>query len=385
MVHPQTICFVITKGNWGGAQRYVYDLATNLPPTDFTPMVIMGQEGEALAQKLSQAQIPSQKLSQLGRDINPVADIKTWWQLYRFFRRTQPDIVHLNSSKIGLLGALAGRLAGTKKIIFTVHGWAFNEFRPRHHQAIFKVIYWLTILLADKTIAVSEELKTEVAHWPWIKKKITVIHNGCAPLQFLERSPARAALGHLAWGKQIDLASLNQATVIGTIAELHHNKGLDYLLAAIDELKDKLGETLVWIIGQGEQAEKLKQLTKDYGLTDRVVFFGHLDNAAQYLRAFDIFVLPSRTEALGYSLLEAGQAGLPVIASAVGGIPEIISDFKLGILVRPGNIKELKLALGRLLDHPEERAKFGERLAKKVNKDFGLNKMVFLTEKIYLS
>jgi glycosyltransferase involved in cell wall biosynthesis len=110
---------------------------------------------------------------------------------------------------------------------------------------------------------------------------------------------------------------------------------------------------------------------------------GKIDGASQYLKAFDIFMLPSRTEAFPYAILEAGEAGLPIIASAVGGIPELISDFDLGLLVRPGNIREIKLALTRLLDNPAERASLGKNIHKKVTKDFTVKKMVEGTMGVY--
>jgi len=123
------IFYLITKGNFGGAQRYVYELASSLPTSDYEVSVILG-EGETLAKKLAEKNIRTIRLPELGRDINLGGDWSVFWSLYRIFRRERPDIIHLNSSKIGGLGSLAGRLAGVKKIIFTGHGWPFNEKRP---------------------------------------------------------------------------------------------------------------------------------------------------------------------------------------------------------------------------------------------------------------
>jgi len=185
------------------------------------------------------------------------------------------------------------------------------------------------------------------------------------------------------WKKGFDLESLNNVLIIGTIAELHKNKGVDFLIQGINQIKDKLPNTLVWIIGDGEEKNNLRELIKKHNLKDHVFLLGKIDDAKKYLKAFDIFTLTSRTEAFPYVILEAGQASLPVIASTVGGIPEVISDFNLGMLVRPGNLKEIKLALTRLIDNPVERATFGKNLAKKVGKDFTIIKMISNTIKIY--
>ncbi|MEK7585082.1 MAG: glycosyltransferase, partial [Patescibacteria group bacterium] len=122
------IIFVVTKGNWGGVQRYVYDLATSLPKRQFEPLVVVGQ-GEILKSKLAAAGVECQSLARLGRDVRLTDDFHSFWALFKLFRREQPSIVHLNSSKVGVIGALAGRLARVPRIIFTAHGWASNEDR----------------------------------------------------------------------------------------------------------------------------------------------------------------------------------------------------------------------------------------------------------------
>lgn len=382
MAKKQKIFYLITKGGSGGAQRYIYDLATNLPPENFEISVIMGEGGD-LERHLKDSKIRTHKIEGLARDISFINEWKVFWELIKIFKREQPDIIHLNSSKIGALGALAGRLTGIKKIIFTGHGWAFNEKRPWWQKIIIYKLHWLTVFLSHKTIAVSEKTKEQLTHLPFIKNKFVVIHNGLSSVNYLSKEQARAELAQKIWKKGFDLESLNSVLIIGTIAELHKNKGVDFLIKTISELHEKLPNTLVWIIGDGEEKDNLRELIKNKKLKDRVFLLGKIDEAKKYLKAFDIFTLTSRTEAFPYALLEAGQAGLPVIASTVGGIPEVISDFNLGLLVRPGNIKEIKLAFTRLIDNPTERHLFGKNLAKKVNKEFTMAKMVRETISIY--
>ena len=118
------ICFGITKGGWGGAQRYVYDIATNLPRDIYDISAISGAPG-LLCEKLKAQNIPVFILDKLNRDISPLRDLSAFFSLIRLLQKNKPGILHLNSPKMGLLGAVAGRLAGVKKIIYTSHGWPF--------------------------------------------------------------------------------------------------------------------------------------------------------------------------------------------------------------------------------------------------------------------
>ncbi|MCX6712630.1 MAG: glycosyltransferase, partial [Candidatus Vogelbacteria bacterium] len=196
--------YLITKGSpFGGAQSYVLDLASSLPKDRFEPAVIMGEGGE-LEKKLRAENIVSYQLPSLGRDIGWQSDWKAFWALVKFLKKERPDIIHLNSSKAGFLGALAARLAHVPKIIFTAHNWAFNENRPWWQKASFRFAHWLTIILCHEVITVSEKTGSQVANWPGIKGKIHLIHNGLRPIDFLSRSEARAELAKKIWKKGFD-------------------------------------------------------------------------------------------------------------------------------------------------------------------------------------
>jgi Glycosyltransferase Family 4 len=123
------VLFLITKSNWGGAQRYVYDLATNLDLTKFMPVVALGGDGP-LSQMLQNAQIPVVGLTQMRNSTSLKQAWSSYWELVRVIKSEKPDVLHLNSSVAGLVGAIAGRFARVPHIIFTAHGWAFNEDRP---------------------------------------------------------------------------------------------------------------------------------------------------------------------------------------------------------------------------------------------------------------
>lgn len=389
------IFYLITKGNFGGAQRYVFELAQSLPKNIFEVTVVMG-EGRELREKLNRLGIRTIQLESLGRDIKIGADWKTFRLLLRIIGQEKPDIIHLNSSKIGGLGALAGRLTGVSKIIFTIHGLAFNEDRPSWQKWLIKLSHWLSILLCHQIIVVAKSLKKQIASWPGVKNKITIIPNGLENTRFFNRFVARNELlnyfpPEIRQSKNKNAASQNmQARFwIGTISELHKNKGLDILIEAFaGVVKSMLGNSLGWslvlaIIGDGDEKASLQKLIHDKRLEDRIFLLGRIPDARNYLNALDIFTLTSRTEALPYTILEAGAAGLPVIASDVGGISEIIPEPEYGILVPPGNVKEVEKSLLYLIKKPEYRKLAGTNLKKRISENFSIKKMVEETVGLY--
>lgn len=318
-MHKKKVLFVITKGGWGGAQRYVFDLATSLPKDTFETAVAFGQRGR-LADELHSADIQTHEIKSLQRDVSAFADVKSFFELLKLFKTLQPDIVHLNSSKAGGVGALAARIAGVPKIIFTAHGWPFWENRNPLAKALIWMLSWLTTLLSHKVIVVSEYDLRTARKMPFVGRKATRIYNGIQPLQFES-------------GEKIRATFPSGATITGTIGELTANKNQ---LALIERARNN-PDLHVAIVGEGELRHRLETKIKEYALESRVKLFGFMP-AHEALRGFDVFALPSLKEGLPYVLLEAKQAGIPIEANRVGGVGEILdakdmSEFTLERMV----------------------------------------------------
>lgn len=382
------VLHIITKSNWGGAQRYVFDLAAGLPKDRFDTEVAVGGTG-ILVERLHNAGIPVTTISRLGRDVNMFQDIAVLFSLIGLFWKRRPHIVHLNSSKIGALGALAARLTSVPQIVFTAHGWAFNEDRSLFSRFAIKAIYWITMLLAHETIAVSEYMRGQVESWPGIRNRIIVIRNGIESATRMTAHDAREKLAAYNPRLRDIYAKHPTAFWIGTVAELHPVKGYEHAVLALKELiqdaeiRSKTDKIIYVIIGDGDIREQLNRLIEELGLADTVFLTGHVDRAAQYMPAFNIFLLASLSEGLGYVLLEAGMSSLPVVATTVGGIPEIVEDMKSGILVQPKNPSELAHAIRFLIQHPEEAAVYGSELNQRIKKEFSVEGMIAATIKEY--
>ncbi len=366
------ILYIITKGNFGGAQRYVFDLAVSLPKDRFDVVVAFGESG-VLAKKLYQKNIRTIEIKSLKRDINLFLDFKTLIELIKIYLKEKPNVVHLNSSKIGGLGAFAGRIAFVPKIIFTGHGWAWNESRSFVSKAVIGFLHWLTIIFCHQVIAVSENTANQIKKLPFISKKIITIYNGIAPFETKDGFEARQNIG----------ASIKQSLWIGTISELHKNKGLDYLIEAFSQIYTEFPDSCVVVLGTGEEKENLEKLIAEKKLQDRVYLVGFVEDAKKYLSAFDIFTLTSRTEAFPYTVLEAGLAKIPVIASSVGGIPEVIENKMSGVLTKSGDIKAISENLRNLLQDENLRKEYGQNLCDTVAKNFSQDKMVNETIVLY--
>jgi len=390
------ILYLVTQSDFGGAQKYVYDLATNISE-NFSILVAGGEcaftgtnqqaEQSELAKKLAEKNIRYIYLSRLKRAIKPWYDILALWQIIKLIRQEKPDIIHLNSSKISILGSLASlcvmryrarhadavRRAGALCVIYTVHGWVFNENLPAWQKLFYKILERFTARWKDRVICLSEmdkqiAVKQKIAP----AKKIAVIYNGIAPINFLSRAEAREKLG-----------LPPDALVVGSIGNLYKNKGYDYLIDAVNKLQILDFRLQIVIIGQGPELNNLKSKIKNLKLEDTIKLFGTLPNAAHYLNAFDLYVCSSLKEGLPYSLLEAMQAGLPIVSTNVGAIPEILQDKKNGLLLEPKNPLILAQNIQHLIDNPDLAKKLGEQAKKDVMKRFTIEKMIEQTKKVY--
>lgn len=377
------IIFAVTGSAWGGAQRYTFDLTTSLDPARFDPAVVCGGDGPLIG-RLREAGIRVIPVATMRRSINPFAEIRTFIRLVSLFISENPDIIHLSSSKAGGIGAAAGRLAALflrKRIliIFTAHGWAFHEDRPFFQKALIAAASAISTFFHDRVIVISAR-DWRSARFFVPRRKLAFIPNGISTPQFFLRLQARAELSlHIG----ADLRA--NAILVGCIAELTSNKGLPYLVRAFHALPAEFSGKPVFliIIGEGQNRALVERAIRETGERGRIFLAGFIPNASRFLPAFDCFVLPSLKEGLPYAILEAMAAGLPIAATRVGGIPDLIQDRKTGIIVPSKNTHALAEAIGELVQNPERAFRLGQRARETVNAQYSLEHMIEETARLY--
>jgi glycosyltransferase involved in cell wall biosynthesis len=374
------ILYLITKSTLGGAQQYVEDLATALDPMEFDVTVGVGGDGPLIGRLEAQG-VHVRILPYLTRDVSWYRDIRAFFGIVGLLRDMRPDILHINSSKIGVLGSIAGRLCGVPKIIFTAHGWAFNEDRPSWQRHLIALMYALTIYLSHITITVSDGMRKQM-RVPCTSRKMRTIHLGRTITHMRTKEDARGVLQMHVQNATFRLIDYHNDFWLGTIAELHPIKQLHRAIDALGVLVKEFPTLRYVIIHDGELRAELEAQVERLHLSEHVFFTGTIENAARLLPAFDAFVLPSKSEAFAYVLLEAGHAHLPVVATRVGGIPDIITENVNGLLVEPENTDALTSALRVVLKNENLRTELADAHYKKVQ-SFTLQKMVRETQNLY--
>ena len=328
---------VITLAEVGGAQSYV---AALLPALAERYEVVLAAHGEGplldVAARVGARFVP---LEHVRRPINPFHDLAGLVELGRLMRRERPWIVHASSSKAGVLGRLAAVATRVPVRFFTVHGWAFSAYSGLASR-LYRVADRLMAPLTTVTICVSEtELADGVEAGTCRAERSVVIHNAvdvaAAPRSRHDRPAPRLI----------------------AVGRLKAPKDFLTLIRALTALPDVPFEVL--IVGDGPDREDLETEIRRLGLESRVRLAGERSDVAELLAGSDVFVLSSRSEGLPVSVLEAMAAELPVVASDVGGVSELVVDGETGMLVPPDNETALAAALGRLVENRELRKTLG--------------------------
>jgi glycosyltransferase involved in cell wall biosynthesis len=361
------ILYIVTQADGGGAQQYVLTLARQ-----FKGEIAAGTEDTKLFDAAEELGILTHPLPHLKRNISPLNDFLAIIDIILLVQKLQPDIVHLNSSKAGFLGSLIAPFVKAK-IVFTAHGFRFNEPFSQPTKQFYFVLEKFASFFRDYIITVSDfDRRSALANRMISPKKISTIHNGIPSTVFLAKDEARS---------QLKLPQ--HIFIFGTIANFYKTKGLDVYVEAVSKLPKKILEKCVFVIigGGGPEEADLRFKIKDLRLENTILLAGKIPNAKTYLKAFDVFVQPSRKEGFSYSLLEAMQAGLPIITTSVGGSPEAVGD--AGILVPPENSEKLSLQLHELFINEQKRKGLSEKALER-NSQFTEQKMLEETEKIYL-
>ena len=375
---PMRVLLLHVTAELGGSQRYLLHLSRHLDRIGYDTTLATGDHRRRLAdstgelslwlhRELSTTGVRCVIVPSMRREIAPFQDLRAIVDLWRLMRRERFDIVHSNGTKAGLLGRIAAWLAGTPYVVHTAHGFAFAETVDAPHRFLYFLAEWIGGRLCDRLITVCRaDYDRAIAHRIASVEQLVLIHNGIDVPAETEPSPSRH----------------RDPLVIGTVANCYPTKGLPHMVGAAALLRDR--RAFEWVlVGDGEQRPLLERMVKTAGLEDRFHFAGTQRDVGPFLKEMDIFVLPSLKEGLPFALLEAMGHRLPVIASDVGGIGEIVIDGVSGILVRAADEHGLARAILALAADPAMRARMGEAARTRVAREFALGAMLDRTVAAY--
>jgi glycosyltransferase involved in cell wall biosynthesis len=357
------VLILTTHMNTGGISQYVSVLSRGLHRHGTGVWVVSSggdKAGELAAVGVGHIELNIRTKSELS------------WKLYaalgplsRLIKEKNIDVVHTQTRVTQVLGTLLEKRTGAVHVS-TCHGF----FRPRWFRKMCPC--W-----GRAVIAISAPVRRHLIEDFGIdEKRVFLIPNGIDVNEFAGATENSKAAGR----RELHLGD---EPVIGIIARLSDVKGHDILIRAFKNVVQKYPGAKLVIIGQGKEEKGLKKLVEEQTLAANVVFYPVLGKTSQLLPAFDVFVMPSLQEGLGLSVMEAQAAGLPVVASRVGGIPDLIEDGKTGLLVEPRDVEGLARAVIRLLDDKGYAGQLARAGQEFIRKNFSAEKMVEATIKTY--
>lgn len=338
-----SVLHLITELNMGGAQQALFRLLSGLDRQQYRPTVACLDNGRGqAAQQISQLGIP---VIDLG--MQPKWRLDAVWRLHRLVREEKPVILHAWMIHANILGRIVGRLNRVPVVIISRRTQNLDGLG--REWANRQLSGW-----SDATITVSECVRqVEIAQARIDPAKVITIHNGIDANQYQHiEMTVRDRIRR-------ELKTPNEALVIASVGRLHPVKGFANLLTAMKSVHTRFPEVYLWLIGDGELRTTLEAQARQLGLDDVVVFTGTRLDVPEILTAVDIFTLASRVEGMPNAILEAMAAGLPVVATQVGGVPEIVVEGQTGLLVPPADDKVLAQALLTLIEDASLRRRLG--------------------------
>jgi glycosyltransferase involved in cell wall biosynthesis len=342
------IAQVITRMDWGGSPDVLRVLCQKLDPNIYELRIFVGSTSHPTLKTSSFFSAFKDKITfipELKREICFWNDWLAFVKLWREFKKERFDIVHTHTAKAGALGRLAARLAGVPVVIHTPHGHNFYGYFNRFASGLVILIEKFLAIFTDRIITLTELEKADYLKFKVADgKKAILIYMGLELDGFLPGDPVKI---------KERLKINDQDKVVGYVGRLEPIKGPQFFVEAARICLENNSVARFILVGEGSLRQELEEKVASWGLKAKIIFLGWRYDIADIMSILEILVLPSLNEAVGIVLLEAQSLGIPVVASEVGGVPEMIQDKQTGILVRPGSAAALALAVNNLLSDPE--------------------------------
>lgn len=375
------IAEVITRLDWGGSPDIVRTTCAYLDKNQFDVTLVSGptehftRRTEDFIKGFGDKYIV---VKPLRRSVGLFHDWRAFWQLYCLCKRGKFDIVHTHTAKAGILGRLAARMAGVPVVIHTPHGHNFYGYFNPIFSRFVVIMERIFSMFTDKIICMTAlELNDFKKYRAANPKKLALIYQGLELRKYTDGPVDKEGLRE-------SLSLKEGETVVGFLGRLEPIKGADIFVEAGAYVAKFFRKTKFLVIGEGSLRENLERKVVELGVRHKFIFTGWREDVAQLLSVIDLLVLPSRNEAVGIALIEAQAAGVPVVATRVGGIPEVVNENFTGLLVPPKDPARLAAAINTLLVNPEKRMRMGERAKEWANGRFMVDEMIDKTSHLYI-
>jgi len=357
---PVKVLRVIARLNVGGPALHVAYLTAGLAERGYDTTLVAGtiaRGEESMAFVADAHNVHIETLSELHREISPIRDLRAILRLARLIRRERPAILHTHTAKAGAVGRIAALLAGDARppiVVHTFHGHVLRGYFGRTMTFGFRTLERWLARTTTSLVAVSPEVRDDlVALRVAPASKFTVVRLGIDLAHRIASDGAQRRETRRQMGLRDD------AFVVGWVGRMTAVKNTDSLVRALQTLVDLGVDARLLLVGDGPDRDHLERYAHELGVMKRCLFLGYQEDVARFYDAIDALVLPSVNEGTPVSVIEALAAGRPVVATRVGGVPDIVRDGVDGYLVAPGDPSELAERLVRLARDPDRRARMG--------------------------
>jgi glycosyltransferase involved in cell wall biosynthesis len=372
---------VIARLNVGGPARHTVILDHGLRTLGAETLLVHGSTGPmeaSLEDFARQRGVAVTHVAELGRRIHPFDDLRAFARVMRLVWKWQPDVVHTHTAKAGVVGRLAALVYNATRararrcaVVHTFHGHVFSNYFGTAGSFAVRVIERTFARVTDRIVAISDTQRDDLVSRFAIARpgQVSVVPLGLELDGLLQRAPAFR-------GRRAEWGFSDGDVVVGYVGRLVPVKDVGTLIRAVALAGQRLPRLKMVIAGDGECRQSLEQLVRELDIPDRVRFVGWQRDLLQLYAAFDIFALSSLNEGTPVALIEAMAAGVPVVATAVGGVADVVRHDETGILVPPRNPSALADAINRTATQPLRSAQLAERARTIVASRYGADRLV---------
>lgn len=354
----------------GGVERYLQTLFKYSDKQLVENILVCSQNYDYKKMKSLADRVIVLKMS---HQISPSSDIKVEKALRRIIKKLKPDIIYAHSSKAGALARIAD-LGLKNKVIYNPHGWAFNMQQSAQKKELYKWVEKISAHFCDKIVCISDAEKESALREKICKpSKLQVIYNGI-DLEEIKNTVPKTR-------KELNLPE--DAFVVGMVGRLTKQKAPDIFVKAAKLIKQKIPNTYFLMVGDGELRDQIEKMIHQFGLDKSFLITGWVDNPASYMKIMNVGCLLSRWEGFGLVLPEYMACGVPIVATNVDAIPNIIKDHENGLLVEVNDSDTVKYNVSKVLLTPQLATSLTNKGIVMVTKKFNIKGTAVLTEKLY--